>query len=285
MRTLLVHMEDSAEPALILKAALAIARMFGSHFEAMHVPQILPSMLPLSPEGGLATADVMASLEQGAEDTHRKLRTVFDQFIKDEAIVQTRIGAATEAPSTSWYESRGNDQTTLAGRGRVFDLLVVGRPIAGQFMPSMVSLEAALFESGRPLLIVPPAPCEEPIGRKIVIAWNGSTETARTVALAMPLLERAEEILVVTVEQGMVPGPSGQDLAQNLTRSGLPIRARQVDARTGTVGAAILAASNDFGADLLVKGAYTQSRLRQMIFGGATSHILAHATMPIFMAH
>lgn len=285
MRTLLVHMEDSPQLTGILKAALLIARKFGGHFEALHVPQVLPSMLPLSPEGGLATADVMASLEQGAEDANHRLQSIFDQFVRDEKVVHTGIGAATDAPSASWYEIRHNDQSTLASRGRVFDLIVVGRPVTGQFTPSMVSLESALFESGRPLLIVPPELAERPIGQKVAIAWNGSTETARTVAFAMPLLQRAEDILVMSVEAGMVPGPSGQELAQNLTRSGLSTRVRHVDAEGKSVGEAMLAASKDFDADLLVKGAYTQSRLRQMIFGGATSHILAHADIPVFMAH
>ena len=284
MRTMLVHMEDSPGLPFILQAAVLLARRFGSHIEALHVPQMLPSMLPLSPEGGLATADVMASLEQGAEDANQRLRAVFDQFMSAEDVVQTAIGAATDTPSASWNEAGQIDQDTLPGRGRVFDLIVVGRPVTGQFAPSMVALEAALFESGRPLLIVPPDPLQT-IGNKIAIAWNGSTETARTLAFAMPLLGLAGEVLVIAVEEGMVPGPSGQDLAQNLTRNGIATRARHVRAEGRSVGAAMLEESRAFGADLLVKGAYTQSRLRQMIFGGATSHILAHADVPVFMAH
>lgn len=277
-------MEDSPQLPSILRAALSIAKRFGSHIEALHVPQVLPSMLPLSPEGGLATADVMASLEQGAEDANHRLQAIFDRFVGAENVVQTPIGAATDTPSASWNEVSQTDQETLPGRGRVFDLIVVGRPVAGQFAPSMVALEAALFESGRPLLIVPPE-SRERIGDKIAIAWNGSTETARTIAFAAPILQRAEEILVVSVEQGMVPGPSGQDLAQNLTRSGHAVRVRHVETEGRSVGEAMLAESKAFGADLLIKGAYTQSRLRQMIFGGATSYILAHADVPIFMAN
>ena len=284
MRTLLVHMEDNPQLASLLKATLLVARQFGGHIEALHVPQVLPSMLPLSPEGGLATADVMASLEQGAEDASRRLRSVFDEFVKTENIVQTPMGAATDEPSAYWSEMSQNDQDTLPSRGRVFDLIIVGRPVAGQFAPSMVALESALFESGRPLLIVPPEPVEQ-VGQRIAIAWNGSTETARTVALALPFLQAAEEVLIITVEKGMVPGPSGQDLANNLTRSGLAVRARHVETEGLSIGEAMLAESRAFGADLLVKGAYTQSRLRQMIFGGATSHILAHAQLPVFMAH
>ena len=143
-------------------------------------------MLPLSPEGGLATADVMASLEQGAEDTSQRLHAVFDRFMAEQDVTVMPIGAAIDKPSASWFEAGRLAQDTLGGRGRMFELIVVGRPIVGQFAPSMVALETALFESGRPLLIVPPGDVEV-IGRRIAIAWNGSTETARTIAFAMPL--------------------------------------------------------------------------------------------------
>ncbi|MGI9500685.1 MAG: universal stress protein, partial [Geminicoccaceae bacterium] len=243
-----------------------------------------PSMLPLSPEGGLATADVMASLEQGAEDTAHRLRAVFDRFMADEDVAQMPIGAAIDTPSASWFEAGRPTQDSLGGRGRAFELVVVGRPMPGQFAPSMVALETALFESGRLLLIVPPGSVAT-IGQKVAIAWNGSTETARTIAFAMPFLARADEVAVISVEEGMVTGPSGQDIAQNLARGGIVSRTRHVHSEGRSIGEAMLSESRAFGADLVIKGAYTQSRLRQMIFGGATSHILGHADLPVFMAN
>ena len=118
-----------------------------------------------------------------------------------------------------------------------------------------------------------------------MIAWNGSTETARTIAMAMPLLEQAEQVLVLSVEEGMVPGPSGAEVAQGLVRNRIPARSRARRRRQGrSVGAAILGEAAEAGADLLLKGAYTHSRLRQMIFGGATSHILGAAELPVIMA-
>ncbi len=284
MRTLLVHVEDCPDLRSILEAALIVARRFGSHIEGLYVPQGLPSMLPLSPEGGLATADVMASLEQGAEDTAQRLRAVFDRFMADEDVAIMPVGAAIDRPSACWFEAARLTQDTLGGRGRMFELVVVGRPMSGQFAPSMVALETALFESGRPLLIVPPGNVAT-IGKKIAIAWNGSTETARTIAFSMPLLAQADEVAVISVEEGLVPGPSGQDIAQNLARAGIVSRTHHVHSEGRAIGEAMLAESRAFGADLLIKGAYTQSRLRQMIFGGATSHILANADLPVFMAN
>lgn len=284
MKTLLVHIEDCPDLTSILKAALIVARDFGSHIEGLYVPQGLPSMLPLSPEGGLATADVMASLEQGAEDTAQRMHAAFDRFMDAEDVAMMPIGAAIDTPSACWFEANRPVQDTLGARGRAFDLIVVGRPVSGQFAPSMVALETALFESGRPLLIVPPRPVEV-IGRKIAIAWNGSTETARSIAFAKPFLARADEVAVISVEEEMVPGPSGKDIAQNLARGGIVSRTRHVQRGRRAVGETMLEECRAFGADLIIKGAYTQSRLRQMIFGGVTSYILSRTDLPVLMAH
>ena len=284
MRTLLVHIEDCAALPSILSAALLVAKNFGSHIEGLYVPQGLPSMLPLSPEGGLATADVMASLEQGAEDTAERLKDTFERFMADNDVSLMPMGAAIDKPSASWFDGKKPAQDTLGGRGRAFDAIIVGRPVSGQFAPSMVALETALFESGRPLLIIPPGGSES-IGKRIAVAWNGSTETARTIAFAMPLLARADEVSIISVEEGMVPGPKGQDIAKSLVRGGIVARTRHVHCEGRAIGEAMIAESQAFNADLMIKGAYTQSRLRQMIFGGATSHILAHADLPIFMAN
>jgi nucleotide-binding universal stress UspA family protein len=132
-------------------------------------------------------------------------------------------------------------------------------------------------------MVPPSSPAS--IGETIVIAWNGSTETARTVALAMPFLQKAGRVVVLSLEGWGMEGPSGAELALRLQRNG--IRAETVARRLNTrsPGEAILEDAASFHADLLVKGAYTQSRLRQMFFGGATSHIIAHAGVPVLMAH
>jgi nucleotide-binding universal stress UspA family protein len=101
----------------------------------------------------------------------------------------------------------------------------------------------------------------------------------------MPLLAKAQRIVVVDFEDWGVSGPSTQDLSRTLRRNGLPVETRSLPNPHGQAGEAILLAATSLGCDLLIKGAYTQSRLRQFIFGGATSHILAHTTMPVLMAH
>jgi nucleotide-binding universal stress UspA family protein len=148
----------------------------------------------------------------------------------------------------------------------------------------MSTFEAALFESGRPVLLAPPTPPRQ-IGANVVIAWNCSMEQARATALAMPLLLKAEQVTVLTVEGGTVPGPSGEEMAINLQLNGVAAKALTVRAEARSPAEAILNQARELGCDLLIKGAYTQSRLRQMIFGGTTRHILSHAALPVLTAH
>jgi nucleotide-binding universal stress UspA family protein len=147
----------------------------------------------------------------------------------------------------------------------------------------MSPLEAALFDSGRPVLIVPPS-APQTLARNVLVAWNGSTEQAHTNEFAIPLLRLADRVTVLTVEGGTTQGPSGEEAARHLRRNGIKATALMVKSGARTSGEVILDHAKSFGCDLLVKSAYTQSRLRQMIFGGATRHILANATLPVLMA-
>jgi nucleotide-binding universal stress UspA family protein len=149
----------------------------------------------------------------------------------------------------------------------------------------MGPLESALFDSGHPVLLAPPAPVRH-IGSNILIAWNCSPEQARATAFAMPLLRRAARITVLTVEGGAgVPGPSGEQLCRQLQSHGIATSPKTVGLGGRSTGETILATARELDCDLLIKGAYTQSRLRQMIFGGATRHILTNATIPVLLAH
>src|SRR6266545_2416455 len=137
----------------------------------------------------------------------------------------------------------------------------------------------------RPVLIAPPSPRPQ-MGTNVLIAWNCSTEQARVTAFAMPILKRASRVIVLTVEGGAaVPGPTGQQLCRYLQLNGVPAKPLTVGLDGRLTGEAILAHANALGCDLLIKGAYTQSRLRQMIFGGTTRYILSNAVLPVLMAH
>src|SRR5690606_13250583 len=144
--------------------------------------------------------------------------------------------------------------------------------------------ETALFDTGRPILVAPPKP-PRVMGENVVIAWNGSTETSRTIALGLPFLVKAAKVFVLTIENGLLPGPTGAEVVRHLLPHGIVAEnvVRGLNGRP--IGEAIMEEVVKLDCDLLVKGGYTQGRLRQLIFGGATSHILAHAELPVLMAH
>jgi nucleotide-binding universal stress UspA family protein len=207
----------------------------------------------------------------------------FNDFMNSRGVATGEPAAAAGSPSAVW-QNVGPSDDYVGHRGRLFDLIVVGRPVHGATTPTMHTLEAALFETGRPILIAPPT-APKSLGETIAIAWNGSTETARTIAFAMPFLKQAKKVVVVTIEDAMVPGPTGAEVATHLSRNGIDASAVDSAAGKRSLGEAMLDESVKQGADMVVKGAYTNSRLRQMIFGGATSHILAYTEIPVFMAH
>lgn len=280
MKTILLPVEDhpSAEAALGMAAQLALA--FESYVEGFALtpdPPLLVSADAFS--GAMITAEPDP---RSQEERGRACRARFEEVMPVRGLARHHEGVT--GPSFGWLDSQAiTSRDFLASYARVFDVTVIGRPESVSDGPRMGALEAALFESGRPVLLAPPGPARKP-GENILIAWNGTPEAARTVAFGKPLLRRARHVTVVTVEGGQLPEPSGERLARYLRLNGISCEARQVEA-TPERGAAFLAEAERLGSDLVLKGAYTQSRLRQMIFGGATRHIVTEATVPVLLAH
>lgn len=280
MKAILVPFEESDVVNSVLGMACLTAKKFGSYIEGVYVQPALPAIA--SADGfGVVTPAFVEKYEQEDRDRIRQAEELFNSFMQERGIGSSSASAG--GPTAVW-QNVGPSDDYVGHRGRLFDAIVVGRPVHGATTPTMHTLEAALFETGRPILIAPPA-APATLGETVVIAWNGSTETARTIAFAMPFLQQAKKVVVSTVEDAMVPGPTGAEVAEYLGHSG--IEASSVNATAGkrSLGEAMLEEAAAQGADLLVKGAYTHSRLRQMIFGGATSHILAYTEIPVIMSH
>jgi nucleotide-binding universal stress UspA family protein len=282
MKAILVPVEDHDSMPAVLEMARLIARRFDSCIEGFAVYPVPGNFVAVDPLSNL-------TLPHGDErdgELEGRARGAFESFMQAYGVpgVSQSSGQPQAAYSWCWSQPAAQADAFIGSYGRLFDLIVLGRPGRAPQDPRMAPLETALFESGRPVLIAPPVPPPD-IGRNVLVAWNGSTEQARTMAFAMPLMREARQVTVLSVEGGMTPGPAGDDMARRLRMNGLPATAVTIAAGTRTTGEAILAHAGSLGCDLLVKGAYTQSRLRQIMFGGTTRHILAHATLPVLMAH
>jgi len=278
MKALLVPTEQHDLMASVLETALQVGRKFESYIEGFALRPSIDNFAAMDPVSSMAVATVRQHDEESAEQA----RLVFDTFMRDRGVL--RAGPGESKLAFGWLDTAPDGDDFVGSYGRVFDLTVLGRPGNEAHSPRMATLETALFESGRPVLIAP-ASVPGRLGENVLIAWNCSTEQARTTAFAMPLLLSAKQVTVLTVEGGTVPGPPGARLAETLARHRIPAQAVTLSPGRRTSGETILAHAASLGCDLLIKGAYTQSRLRQMIFGGATRHILAHAKLPVLMAH
>ncbi len=277
MKNILVPIELHNSIESVMSAALILARRFDSYMEGVPLGPDLPDLVAFDMPVSWTITD-QTTWRELAEESHRH----FDSYMKNAGVPSHAV--APHSLSYGWAGERSFGDSHVGSYARIFDLTVLGRPGSERGDARIATAEAALFDSGHPVLLVPPiAPVS--FGDTIVIAWNQSVETSRATALSMPLLKQAKRVIVLTIEEHKVEGPTAEQLALHLVANGVPAEAAVRSSRGRTHGEAILDQTAALGADLLVKGAYTQSRLRQMIFGGATSHILARANLPVFMAN
>jgi nucleotide-binding universal stress UspA family protein len=279
MKAILVPTEHHASMTSALDTALLLARRFDSCIEGFPLRPGVADLVAMDPDSGLT----MVAVKENDAELVRNAETVFRNYMQQHQVPQ-RSGEGEASLSWSWHKAAPSGHDYVGSYGRVFDMIVLGRPGPEWQSPSMITLESALFESGRPVLIAPPAP-PRTLATNVLIAWNCSTEQAATTAYAMPLLRRAERVTIVTVEGATVAGPSGEQMASALKANGIAAEPMTLKSRKGGAGETLLSKADELGCDLIVKGAYTQSRLRQMIFGGTTRHILANAKLPVLMAH
>ena len=275
MKNILVPIETHSSIDSVLRASVLLARRFGAHIEGMALGPDLPDLVAFDMPVSWTVQDQNAWREL-ADEAHRR----FETYMMENGVP---AHGAPDGATHGWAGDQSYGDSQAASYARIFDIAVMGRPGSERGDARMATAEAAIFESGRPVLLAPPTPIET-LGETIVVSWNQSTETARAVAFAMPLLKQAKKVYVLTIENFMVDGPAGDLLARALSRHNVSVEA--VTRPNGrSPGEAVLEHAGKLGADLIIKGAYTQSRLRQMIFGGATAHIMAKAKIPVFMAN
>ena len=282
MKTILLPLVDDDSAASATETAFMIARRFGSYIEGMFVRAPMPMV-----SHGPVPAHFLGQYRDFWDHNAESARQRFAAFMNTHNVPFREIGVRSDQPTAWWSEREGERDAVIGSYGRLFGLIVICRTPPEVSPDWMGACEAALFYGGRPV-IVSSGRIPQTVGETVVVAWNGSTETARTLALGWPILRGARSIHVLSVSGasgGMVAGPSGEEVAAHLMRDGLNATARTVPAKGRSAATTLLAEARALGADLLVKGAFTRSRLQQMIFGGTTRQILAEADLPLLIAH
>jgi nucleotide-binding universal stress UspA family protein len=279
MKTILVPTENHDAMQSALETALLLARRHDSYIEGFALRWSINQIVGGDIAGGLPLDTFSEDIAEEAKQAHK----LFESFMQEHNVPRSTKTAGTL--SFGWLDEAPEGESFVGSYGRVFDVIVMSRPDENTTGLYDRAIEFGLFESGRPILLSPPSPPRQ-IATNVLIAWNCSTEQARATALALPLLQKADRVTVLTVTGGAaVPGPSAKQAVQYLQRNGIAAELLTVELDGRNTGEAILATAQSLGCDLLIKGAYTQSRLRQIIFGGATQHVLANAALPVFLAN
>jgi nucleotide-binding universal stress UspA family protein len=286
IRSILVVATGDPTDSVTFATALAVARPFGAHLDVLHVraDAIDAGVAMATGAGsGAITAGLIEQLEADARQREARARAGFERFRAEAGLGAPAASAdRPNAPSAEFHVETGREADWVAVYGRTSDLVVAPRWDDAALARS--TLETVLLETGRPLLVPgPAAPMPETLAR-VAIAWKPVPQAARAVALAMPLVARASEIIVATVEESVDERDEIDRLSRYLGRHGLASQIARM--RPGPDGAAAtLLAAMAGRADLLVMGGYGHSRLREWVFGGFTQHVLADAPIPVLMAH
>ncbi len=286
IRKLLLPLSGTEAGEAALATALVIARVWRAHVSALHVRVDSRDVAPLAGEGlsGAMIEEMMAATEKEGGTRAAAVHALFARFVAEHEVAMGEPRAGVEAATASFASVIGREEDLIAQQARLADLTVIAHPEAGEDVSSSDALHAVLFDSGRPVLLAPRV-APGTIGRRIALAWNGTAESASAVFVALPWLQRAEAVRVLSADEYQRRGPAAQDLAGYLALHGIAAELATFRPVDREVGAGLLAAAAEFGADLLVMGAYSHSRLRQLILGGVTRHVLEHAGLPVMLKH
>lgn len=277
-KNLLVHIDDTEASAGRVAAAVSLARTFDAHLTGLYVapepevPSYVHAYIPRQ-----VILDQRAYVAEALEAAKTSFLATLDKEglsgdCRTESALRTAIYAR------------------IALHARYADLAIVGQHQPDDPGPGTAHVvEDLVLSSGRPVLVIPYIGAGKQIGRKVAVAWDAGREAARAVGDAMPILERAESVHVVTVDaRGSDLGHGedpGADIALHLARHGIKADVHHTQADDIAVGDVILSWLADTGCDLLVMGAYAHSRLREVVLGGVTRRMLESMTVPVLMSH
>lgn len=285
IKTILVPATGSSSEAATFSAAVAVARALSAHLDFLHVrvdPAELAAAFATDVGGVMVSARMIDELEAEAAQHEGLARKAIQEFCQQERIPLDVAPSGHQGPTARWHREIGNVDRWVAEYGRTSDLLVIGRPTkAGG--AQRVTLEAALLDTGRPLLI--PGELSRAM-ETVAIAWKSTREAARAVTAAWPFLAQAKRVVILTVaEDDRMDRESGARLFATLQRHNAETEARHLPRGLGTTADILLATAAEIDAGLLVMGGYSHSRLRELVFGGVTEHVLRGADLSVLMAH
>lgn len=271
MKTILVHLAHDNGRERRLATAVALASAHGAYLVGLFTKS--PYTTPPAIVGRSASAAFLREIEAGLLEQEQDVRTEFDRAVANAGV------------SAEWLQHKGDVMDALAFHSHVADLVVVSQtpPETIEDIVSGNRPDHVMVTSGCGTLIVPHGPGPAETGTRVLIAWTRTREAARAVHDALPILRRASSVTILTCRSSRER--PGEVIRAHLLRHGVKAEVRADYGDNDEPGEVILDHAQELSTDLIVMGAYGHSRLRELVLGGTTEHILAHSRIPVLMSH
>jgi nucleotide-binding universal stress UspA family protein len=274
IKDIVVNLSGPGQTDFAVKYALSVARTLGAHLTG-----IAFLYDPVIPDGALGGVPVQL-IEAQREENSKAAQSAVQRFEENARAAGVSVSSRTVEASV------GGGATVFAKIARRFDLVVLGQSQREYGASEEVMIEAALFESGRPVMLVPYIQREGLALNRVLLCWDGSRTAARAIGDAMPLLEGAKEVdVVIVAEERKEEDMTGSHMAEHLARHGISATVKRLVKGDISIDSVVLSYAADTGADLIVMGGYGHSRFREFILGGMTRGILESMTVPVLMSH
>ena len=282
-RTILMPLGIAGQAHERITGALAVAKHYRAHLDVLFTYVSPKETIPADIFGmSKATMDNLTQIaDKHAANLAQKRKQIFLDLCEHYEIVESNKPSPKPIASAAWQEIDGLRSTVVAMRGRLADLIIVAKPpISG---PSSL-IEAALKETGRPVLLMPRTQ-KEFSANHIAIGWNGSAHVARALDSAMPCIREAKQITVITTKDRKEEHPSVKELLNYFGWHGVKAAIEILTGKSHSVGKPLFSKAKAIKADLLVLGGHSHRQVREMVMGSVTEYVLAEADLPVLMGH
>lgn len=284
-KTILLPIRESSTAASLMETSISMAIRNDGHVDLLYVQNDPEHMLPFSTLG-LSASMRQTILESTAAATAKQADELKQSFLdlceRYKISVQPR-GSGIGKPSADFLIRTGRRDDLIGKYGRLADLIIVPQPTKTAPPPS--SFEAALRESGRPVLMVQRDKVLDVPGKRLAIGWNSSKEAAQAISSMLNNLKRADKVYVLSSEKRMKQPINADDACVYLSCQGITAETAIIDTKRQSIGEALLARSQELECDRLIVGGYSRPKIRDIIMGGVTGHLLKHADLPVIFVH
>lgn len=285
MKSILLPLTAQIEDDNLTRVAALLAFQFRSTLNGLFIRLDPRSAVPFMGEG--LTADMIQNLCDAADtEGMAQAKLAAKRFSREVEQAGLTVAAPSQKPdgaNARWSVVAGQISDIVGRRARTADVALCIKPTLDN-ADSQDIFQDLVYRSGRPVLMVPRTSAEVP-GRHILVAWNGRAEGARAVGAGLPLLWGAEKVTLLQVGDSDPDRPTLENLSDYLHDHGVSSDIVLLQKSEASIGSQILDATRDIGADMIMIGAYSHSRWREMILGGVTRHLVTHSDLPIFMSH